>query len=218
MLNEEQKELAKRCAEAIGADSETDVLCRVLAHFPTRAELFIETMQYAEKMTGKKAVHYIVVHKRDAYNADNSKIYSAGESETLGVYGYTGEKINKFISLIDRLRGVGGLGILDFSADDHGECDAIVAIFDNEENNLCDDDLASMIRIMLEVMAVTPEEIALIREAIEVNAVSKDLGRESEELRRQAQAKEDTARNVRLEFAERLNLIYPRRTEESYKK
>lgn len=218
MSYEVQNELARRCAEAIGADPETDVLCQVLARFPDTAELFIKTMKYAEEVMGKKALFDTIEHKHSSFGFQQLGSLRKGEIEHLGKHGYTGERIRKFIYHIDRLRGKGSHGILDFYADGNGECEAIVAIFDNEENNICDEELTSMIKIMLLVMAVSPNEIVLIREAIEVTAVSNDLVRESGELQRQAQVKEDQARNVRLSFSERLNLIYPRRTEESYKK
>lgn len=210
MEDTDRAALAARCAEAIGVNPEESVLCQVLGFFPDKAELFIRTQQHATKINGRKAAVWCIArHKQAGRGLDGIGYYHADEDEHLDLPGYTGKQILDIISHIEQLRGVGTMGYIDFFADDNISVNILSTA---DAKGMITGEYTRIIAKILEVMNVTPEEIEMIREALDDKKSSYEIEQKALALIAQAEALKEEAKSLRKAASLKINEVYPRAT------
>ena len=196
----QRAELLQRCNEVIGVNH---ILSEVLSFFPDKAALFIETQEHASKIEGRRGIWYAAQHKERGYGLTGNEIYEKGQFEHLGVKGYTGEGLLKSVGEINRLRGEGEMGKLPYFQSSE-RVFGILEVAGQSEDGM--EEWDRMHKKVLEVMGVTDEELALMREYAESY-------READSMRAQADLLKRKADEVSKQARERVEAKYPRKSE-----
>jgi hypothetical protein len=152
--------LVRQINEVIGDSS--PILTEVLSYFPEEAQLFIRTQEHAQQVEGKKegGIIYCVKHKERGFGFDKKEMYQAGWVEHLHVHGFTGEYLIKLTGEVRELRGGEDAGHHPYSPRE-ANIDAILSAADKPAEKCERQKL--MVKKMLEIMNVTPEEIQLMK-------------------------------------------------------